>query len=129
MRYFPNLLLALLLGAGTTAVAGPPGLPPNAKELLRGTWKSTDDADSQLIITEKQYIERYKGQPDAASPLRVQPQPCGEKPSRKPSGTLYLDTSDFCYYVVSVSATRLELSEVGGRGNTLTYKRVAIKQK
>ena len=100
-----------------------------AKTLLQGTWQSIDDPDSRLVITATTYTERYKGQPDATSPLAVQTRPCGKTlGGGKPTGDLYLNAGeDACYFLISLTATRLALSPVGGRGNTLVYMRVAVK--
>ncbi|RTQ48468.1 hypothetical protein EJV47_15970 [Hymenobacter gummosus] len=127
--------LLLMLPAAAQSPAKPaakPGPVPAAapRALLRGTWQATDDKNALLTITDQQYIERYAGQPDEARSLQVLNRPCDAPPAAKPGNELYLQTRGsaaddvMCYYVVSVTATRLQLSPVGGRGNTLTYKRV-----
>ena len=54
---------------------------------------------------------------------------CDAKPTAKPDGELYLKTTSadsedevFCYVVYEVSATKLAMSMVGGRGNTLFFR-------
>lgn len=131
------LVLPLLLAVmAATPPAGPAflPLPANARVLLKGTWQATDDKNVTLIITDKQYIEKYKGSADEVSSLTVLDRPCDARPTARPDGGLYLKTTSadpedepFCYAVYEVSATRLAMSMVGGRGNTLVFKRVLPK--
>jgi hypothetical protein len=99
------------------------------RTLLRGTWQAADDKNSLVVITDRQYTERYAGQPDQVHSLQVLDRPCDASPAAKPGPDLYLQTGTgaeaTCYFVVSVSATRLQLSMVSGRGNTLSFKRVS----
>ncbi|GAB3826521.1 hypothetical protein [Hymenobacter jeollabukensis] len=125
-----GLLLTWPAAAQTPAKAAKPAQMAAAtptRALLKGTWQSADDNDFLLVITDKQYIERYAGQPDEARSLRVLDRACDAAPGTKSNGSLYLQTTaadNMCYYLVGVTATRLQLSPVGGRGNTLTFKRV-----
>lgn len=106
-----------------------PTSPATNRVLLRGTWISADDKNSALLITDKQYVEKYKGRADDSYSLAVLDRPCDAKPGTKPDGGLYLkiassdpDHDDECYYVVSVSANRLEISPAG-RANTIRFNR------
>ena len=129
-RFVISLAWVFLTTAAAAQTAKPKPLTlAAAKTLLPGTWQATDDPRSLLVITPTQYIERYKGEPDALHALKVQNRPCGETlGGGKPSGDLFLDTDDVCYFLITVNATRLELSPVGGRGNTLAYRRAAAKK-
>ena len=131
---FLGLPLLLAATAATPPAVTDPPLPANARALLKGTWVSTEDKDNSIVITDKQYIEKYKGEPDQVHRLTVLTHPCNEKPTAKPSGELYLktmssapDAEPYCYAVYQVSATRLATSMMGGRGNTLSFKRVMSK--
>ncbi|MCC3156149.1 hypothetical protein LJ737_02815 [Hymenobacter sp. 15J16-1T3B] len=127
-----SLLLTWPAAAQTPAKPTKPAAqaPASARKLLPGTWQSTEDKNFVLVITDKQYIERYAGQPDEARSLRVLDRACDAAPGTKTDGSLYLQTTaadaadNMCYYLVGVTATRLQLSPVGGRGNTLSFKRL-----
>ena len=123
---------AALLFLPALLAAAPPQAPPTktltlaaAKKLLVGTWQATDDPNVRLLISQSRYVEKYKAETTTDRSLMVHNQPCGEVPAAMPASSIYLNTGETCYYLVSVSATRLETSPVGGRGNTLSYRRVA----
>lgn len=106
-----------------------PASPAASRVLLKGAWVSADDKNSTLLITDKQYVEKYKGRADDSYSLAVLDHPCDAKPGTKPDGGLYLkitssdpDRDDECYYVVLVSANRLEISPAG-QANTIRFNR------
>lgn len=114
-------------------VAAPaaPAPPASQKYLVKGSWVSTDDKNSTLLITDKQYIDKYKGRAADIYSLTILDKPCNAKPSAKPDGSVYLkiastnpELEDECYYVVAVSATKLEISAVG-QANTFRFNRVS----
>lgn len=99
--------------------------------LLVGTWQSTDDPNSMVTFTETERTDSYKGTNSATvSPYEMAYNCEGDAPpSADGKAPSYLRTiegndDDQCWYVVSVTADRLELSYVG-RGNSLVYERVA----
>lgn len=129
-RFAYTLCLGLFLTAFAPAPqAATPPLPANARALLKGTWQSMEDKDDYTVITDKQYIEKYKGVPDAVNTLTLLTHPCDAKPTGKPDGSLYLQTTSLdtqddepmCYAVEAVSNTRLSLIFLG---RTLNFKRV-----
>ena len=103
-----------------------PGDDPYAAEraAMQGAWVSADDPQSRIEITGSEQTDLYAGEPMGVSMLRLGAQ-CGETSG----GTLLTvqvmggDPMDAqCFAVLSVDASRMELSYIG-RGNTLTYVR------
>ncbi len=91
-----------------------------------GKWVSVDDSSSVLEITDKKWIDFYEGKIVATSNYLVS-DTCMATPTDKqnPNGeyiTVFDGTETFCYYLISASEQKLELSYVS-RGNTLVYKK------
>lgn len=130
-RFAYTLCLGLFLTAFAPAPqAATPPLPANARALLRGTWQSMEDKEDYAVITDKQYIEKHVGLPDAVNSLTLLTRPCDDGLSTgKPDGSLYLQATPLdpqndgptCYAVEAVSNTRLSLIFLG---RTLNYRRV-----
>lgn len=115
--------LSFALVAENAAAQAP---PPAQKALLKGDWQAPNDASDIIHVSEK-----LPAKPAAnGTALVIADHSCGGTDlgdnaiSTKPDGSWYLEDADGeCSVVVSVSATKLEISPVGGRGNTNTYKR------
>jgi hypothetical protein len=89
---------------------------------LEGHWVSTSDAKSEVVIGEGKYVEIYEGKEVSSFPYRYfntcpdDCSPAGATPCLQMMGQDIL-----CYAVVKVSAKSLELSMIGGTGNTLAF--------
>ncbi len=100
------------LSLAATAAAQAP--PPAQKALLLGYWADPENPTDCFRITAKDVSSHSCGGTDLG----------GTRISTKPDGSWYvLDKDGECSVVVLVTAKRLEMSPVGGRGNTLVYKR------
>ncbi len=92
--------------------------PPAQKTLLKGTWQAPNDASDIIYVSDK-----LPAKPAAnGTALVIADRSCE---GGKSNGSWYLEEGggEFCSVVVSVSATKLEISPVGGHGNTNVYKR------
>ena len=132
MRRFLFLLILPLTAAATARAQAPSAAQ---KALLVGHWQDTADPNYGIDIVEKRPAVQ-PGKPGAENVLVISSHSCGgttlggRKISTRPdSGWYLLDVDEECLAVVSVSTTKLTLTPVGGRGNMLTYKRAAVKQK
>lgn len=92
---------------------------------LTGDWQSTADPKSQITIVGGKYSERYDGElmgeylclffpkcPGSCNPMA--PTPCIQ----------VIGQDDVCYTVIKADGATLELSPIGGTGNTLVYKKM-----
>lgn len=91
---------------------------------LEGDWRSTEDAKSELTIGEGLYVERYDGEKTGSYPYQYFsncPALCD------PAGSFpciaIIGQDAVCYAVVKADGKILEISMVGGRGNTLSFKK------
>jgi hypothetical protein len=93
------------------------------KELL-GTWVSTIDPKSVVKLENGQYIDIYDGKEVDKNPFSYHkkcPAGCGSAsatPCLKVTGQ-----DDVCYEILVADGKRLDISMIGGRGNTLPFKR------
>ena len=100
----------------------------NYAELLIGKWQSVDDPKHTLEFTSKKRISFY-GTEKSTEEVYALAQTCQnssdqkESQSSEKSAYLSVEESDMCWFIVSLSSKKLELSYVG-RGNTLIYNRV-----
>ena len=92
-----------------------------AKNLL-GTWVSTEDEKSVVVIENGMYTDVYDGEEMDRMPYQYFPKcpafcdPIGETPCFSVMGQ-----DDVCYAVVKADGKTLEISMIGGRGNTLSF--------
>lgn len=92
--------------------------------LLQGEWQSADDPKASVKIANGQYIDLYEGQeplPARYIYYPVCPQDCnpvGKMPCLKVIGQ-----DDICYSIVKADGKVLEISQIGGTGNTNRYVR------
>lgn len=91
---------------------------------IQGRWQSTSDPLSELMITEGDYIEIYNGR-EISKLVYAYHKKCPEdcNPGAEISCLKVIGQDYICYALVKTEAKSLELSMIGGTGNTLTYKR------
>ncbi|MBI5915788.1 MAG: hypothetical protein HY842_10450 [Bacteroidetes bacterium] len=93
-------------------------------ENIVGDWQSTEDAKSEVKIEGGQYIDIYDGKEVsnvAFSYHKVCPEDCG--PAGKEPCIRTIGQDFVCYTVIFADGKTLQLSMIGGRGNTLSFKR------
>lgn len=94
--------------------------------LIENEWVSVQDSQAVVLIGKGQYIDYYGGKQLEAADYEYHPvcptdcNPIADGPCLK---VMY--DEPICYTVVHVDSTTLELSMIGGRGNSLIYKRKA----
>ena len=95
-----------------------------APAAIIGSWVSTQDPKSELKIADGQYADIYEGKEVEKNPFSYHkscPKDCApiaDTPCIKVTGQ-----DDVCYTVVKADGKSLELSMIGGPGNTLVYKK------
>lgn len=95
--------------------------------LIENEWVSVQDTQAVVLIGKGQYTDFYGGEQLSSSPYEYYPvcpadcNPIADGPCLKVMGEN--GDAPFCYTVVHVDSTTLELSMIGGRGNTLVYTR------
>jgi len=90
---------------------------------LEAVWVSTTDPKSEVAIGNGQYVEIYDKKEVSKTPFRyfkVCPEDCGEN-GKMPCIQL-VGQDVVCYTVVKADGKKLELSPIGGTGNTLVFK-------
>lgn len=90
---------------------------------MEAVWVSTTDPKSEVAIGNGKYVEIYETKEMSSSPLRyfkVCPDDCN--PVAKTPCIQLMGQDNVCYTVVKNTAKELELSLIGGRGNTLVFK-------
>lgn len=91
---------------------------------IEGGWQSTEDAKSEVKIEGGKYIDIYDGKEVANSAFsyhKVCPEDCG--PAAKEPCIRTIGQDAMCYTVIYADGKMLQLSLIGGRGNTLSFKR------
>ncbi len=92
-----------------------------AKDLL-GTWVSTTDEKSVVVIESGMYTDVYDGEEMGRTPYQYFPKcPAFCNPVAEMPCLAVMGQDDICYTIVKVDAKNLELSMVGGTGNTLVF--------
>lgn len=91
---------------------------------LQGTWQSADDPKSSIKIANGNYSEMYEGQTPV--PIRyiyfpTCPKDCN--PVAKMPCLKIIGQDEICYTIVKADGKTLELSQIGGTGNTNKYVR------
>lgn len=90
---------------------------------LEGIWVSSTDPKSEVAIGNGKYVEIYDTKEVSRSAFRyfktcpADCNPVGKTPCIQVRGQ-----DDICYVVVKSDAKTLELSMIGGKGNTLIFK-------
>ena len=110
----------------TVTLAAPDAFAALA-EGMQGMWVSDDDAQSAFEVIGTQMVDSYAGEVQASSLLTFADQ-CPEGPGGV--GPVMIaqvmggDPADMaCYVIVSLADAALEMSLMGGAGNTLAYTR------
>ncbi len=91
---------------------------------IEGHWVSTTDAKFEVKIEAGKYVEIYSNEPGPETPYsyhKICPKDCNplaEMPCIKVSGQ-----DDICYTIVKADGKSLELSMIGGTGNTMVFKK------
>jgi hypothetical protein len=90
---------------------------------LLGEWQSVDDPKASVTIADGRYAEAYEGQ-DPMPPMRyiyypVCPKDCN--PVAKMPCLKIMGQDDVCYGIVKADGKSLEISQIGGTGNTNRY--------
>ena len=94
---------------------------------IQGLWVSDDDAQSGFEIVGTQMVDSYAGEVQASSLLTFAAQ-CPEGPEDVGPVMIAQVMGDdpsimACYYIVSLEGAALQMSLMGGAGNTLSYTR------
>jgi hypothetical protein len=94
---------------------------------MQGLWVSDDDAQSGFEIIGSQMVDSYAGEVQASSLLTFAAQ-CPEGPEDVGPVMIAQVMGDdpsimACYYIVSLEGAALQMSLMGGAGNTLSYTR------
>lgn len=104
-----------------------PFLPPGAETSsnLMGEWVSVDDPRSVLKIDGGQYVEIYDEEEMGRFDYDFFPECPTQCGSIEDMSCLLVkgEMDATCYAIVKATEETLEMSLVGGRGNTLTYRR------
>lgn len=128
----PVFLLAfLMLGAcknDKTASNGTATIDlEQTKELMQGRWRSTSDPKEVVVIVGDSFTTIYDGSPSGENTLEFYekcPEGCAGGVKDISCFMVKAQLDAVCYAIVSVSATTLQYSLLGGPGNTLTYTKI-----
>ncbi len=91
---------------------------------LQGKWVSTTDAKSKLTIENGEYTETYDQEEPGSFPYQFYAKcPADCNPVAPTPCIKVMGQDDVCYAVVKADGKTLELSMIGGRGNTLVFKK------
>ncbi len=91
---------------------------------IQGRWQSASDPLSELMITGGDYIEIYNGK-EISKLVYAFHNKCPEdcNPGAEISCLKVIGQDWICYALVKADGKTLELSMIGGTGNTLTYRK------
>ena len=112
--------------ATLTIASEPEAVPTVAQDaqILQGNWISTTDARSEISLGKGMFTEIYGGEQMGRFPYEYfahcpnECNPAADTPCIK-----VMSQDNVCYAVIKADAETLELSPIGGTGNTLIYKR------
>lgn len=91
---------------------------------MEGIWVSTTDPKSEVAIGNGKYTEIYETKEMSSTPFRYNKAcPADCNPPAKVACIQLVGQDDVCYTVVKLNAKSLELSMIGGTGNTLVFKK------
>ncbi|MBL7803659.1 MAG: hypothetical protein JNL02_07995 [Saprospiraceae bacterium] len=100
------------------------GADARMAKAITGQWVSTDDPKTSLRIENGMYTESYDGKVATQASYQFFPKCPADCNPVAPTPCLSVIGQDIvCYTVVKANAQTLELSMIGGRGNTLAFKR------
>lgn len=109
------------VGVDTMVVAGDAAPPADPLAALQGEWQSTDDPAVRVRFDDGRFTETYDGETMADEPVRAV-DTCADAPPGA-DGPFFQVGTDFCYAVVEATPTTLAYMMMGGRGNTLSFRR------
>lgn len=93
---------------------------------LVGKWQSLDDPKSTLTIDQGMYTPAYDGTDEASAIYWFAEKGFGDCGANSSGPTLVILAQDVaCYAVVKADGKNLEISLLGGTGNTLRYQKIA----
>ncbi len=92
---------------------------------LQGSWQSLDDPKSSIKIENGRYQDIYLGQNPEPSMRCVYYPTCPKdcNPVAKTPCLKVIGQDEVCYSIVKADGKTLELSQIGGTGNTNRYKK------
>ncbi len=93
---------------------------------LQGIWRSTDDPTYELIIDAQQYKEYNRGQEVSTMAYKffeTCPAACGG-PALNNCLKTWSEQDTLCYVVLQASLKNLELSLLGGNGQSIHFERL-----
>ncbi len=94
---------------------------------MQGQWQSNDDPKNVIVVAGDKLTSIYDGQIVSEKTIEVHnacPEPCAGGVKNMPCFMLKGQFDATCYSLVSLDANGLQYSMLGGRGNTLSYKKV-----
>jgi len=92
--------------------------------LLVGVWQALTDPNEIVSFDGSLRRSLYEGEETESNVYKIQSSCDGTRDT----GSYYIVTDDdFCFVIVTLNKSRLDVSMIGGRGNTLTYKRLSSK--
>lgn len=95
-----------------------------AAQSLEGNWISADDEKSEIRIGKGLYTEIYDGEEMGDLPYKYFAKcPASCNPAGETACLRVMGQDDICYAIVKAGPSSLELSMIGGTGNTLIFKR------
>jgi len=101
------------------------GAEQTKQDLLQGTWVSTEDSNSKLIIKDNQLFYSYYDQVDEPGAFILADECVEEKTQNNPNGSyiiVFLEDVSDCYSISKLDSENLEIIFLA-RGNTLVYKK------
>lgn len=109
------------VGPADAPVAGDADAPADPLAAMQGEWQSTDDPAVRVRFDGGRFTETYDGETMADEPVRAV-DTCEGAPAGA-DGPFFQVGTDFCYAVVEATPTTLAYMMMGGRGNTLSFRR------
>ena len=102
------------------------GIPSNPAAafdagLLVGVWQALTDPNEILSFDGSLRRSLYEGEETESNVYTIQSSCDGTRDAR---GYYIVTDDDFCFVILTLDKSRLDLRMIGGRGNTLTYKRL-----
>lgn len=101
--------------------AGETAAPADPLAALQGEWQSTDDPAVFVRFAGGRFTETYDGETMVDERVRAV-DACADAPPTA-DGPFFQVGDDFCYAIVEATPTTLAYMMMGGRGNTLSFRR------
>lgn len=89
---------------------------------LAGTWRALTDPNEMVTYDGSTRRGFYKGKQVESTGYRIQSS-CDGQPGD--GGQFIVTDDDFCFMILTLDASVLEVTMIGGRGNTLHFERVS----